>query len=550
MDGELISHSLGGLQALRGTFPEPNEGKPGAAAQRRAVAIVRALGATAVPLLARRLRSGSGDEASWAYFLCAQLGGARVEQAARELLDDPGTPDERKALALTLLTELGADLPDAVALKDPEALRAASVDDLVGRLSEPADVARAVDLLIDQVLPGELATFVTEMAAVAKGSVTPLVDELLARDDLDAEAQRALGKLRSGLPTARPLARAGGRVTVWLGRHEGGARIVLATRARTGEAFRRAVMLRVNARGLLAEGTHETDLPARGGLRTRAAELRAEGYRLRRVRPRDAASVVAAAACAARLAGRRLPRAYFLGRDLLGLTREHVELAATLATADLLAEAERLYELGQPEPAAKLALRHIEAFPNDADARALLGSCQLALGRPAAALPHLAMAAHLAPEDAAHHWNHSHAAKACDKMGACYLALQRYLLARDRDEGAPARTEIAQRFQRTFERFARVEHPESSPLNVARCEELFDRAYAHMSAQRHADARSGFEAVLKLVPSHYQSWSNLGVVLLELREREEAARCLRRALDYRPDYEVARKNLALVEERA
>jgi hypothetical protein len=54
---------------------------------------------------------------------------------------------------------------------------------------------------------------------------------------------------------------------------------------------------------------------------------------------------------------------------------------------------------------------------------------------------------------------------------------------------------------------------------------------------------SGFEAVLKLVPSHYPSWANLGVAHAALAQREEAERCLRQALCYRPDYAVALKNL-------
>jgi Tfp pilus assembly protein PilF len=52
------------------------------------------------------------------------------------------------------------------------------------------------------------------------------------------------------------------------------------------------------------------------------------------------------------------------------------------------------------------------------------------------------------------------------------------------------------------------------------------------------------------VPSHYQSWSNLGVVLMAQRKRAEAEHCLRQALAFRPDYEVARRNLALMDERA
>jgi tetratricopeptide (TPR) repeat protein len=544
-----ISHSLGGLQKLTDTFPRGADRKPGAKAQKRAVGIARELGDTAVPMLQRKLQQGGEEDASWAYFLLSQLGGPRVERAARALLDDAATPDDRKALALALLTELGAELPTEVTLRDPDGLRASSVGDLIGRLAEPSDVARAVDLLVEQILPAELGHFVSEMVQVAEGAMTPIVDELLARDDLDADALRSLREVRSQLPDAPPPPRGLGRVTTWLGRRPDGARVVVATQVRAGEPFRRALELRLSPAGLLESGTHEHDLPARGGLRSIVAELRAEGFSVRRVRPRDAAKSVAGAACAARLAGRRLPRAYFLGRDLLGLTREHVEVAATLATADLLGEAERLYELDQVAAAARLALRHIEAFPDDADARALYGSCLLALGRPEAALPHLAVAAHLAPDEPTHHWNHSHAAKACEKLGTCYLALRRYLLAEDRAQGAAERGETARRFLRTFERYAALEHPDASVENVARCEELFDRAYAHMNAGRLPEAQSGFEAVLKLVPSHYQSWSNLGVVLMAQKKRQEAERCLRKALSLRPDYEVARRNLAMMDGR-
>ena len=134
-------------------------------------------------------------------------------------------------------------------------------------------------------------------------------------------------------------------------------------------------------------------------------------------------------------------------------------------------------------------------------------------------------------------------------MGACYLALRRYLALRDRSAGADERAAIARRFVRLFERYARLEHPDATVDNVARCEELFDRACAHLDARRLADAESGFDAVIKLVPSHYQSWSNLAVTLLMQQRRDQAERCLRRALELRPDYDVARRNLTMLERR-
>src|SRR6185436_7641344 len=93
-----ISYSLGGLQRLTDSFPLAGVKRPGVRVHRQAVKTVRELGDTAVPMLHRKLQIGSEEEASWAYFLLQQLGGARVERAARSLLDDAGTPDDRKAL--------------------------------------------------------------------------------------------------------------------------------------------------------------------------------------------------------------------------------------------------------------------------------------------------------------------------------------------------------------------------------------------------------------------------------------------------------------------
>ena len=46
--------------------------------QRRAVALAAGLGATALPLLERKLRSTVEREASWAYYLLARMGGVAV----------------------------------------------------------------------------------------------------------------------------------------------------------------------------------------------------------------------------------------------------------------------------------------------------------------------------------------------------------------------------------------------------------------------------------------------------------------------------------------
>jgi tetratricopeptide (TPR) repeat protein len=83
--------------------------------------------------------------------------------------------------------------------------------------------------------------------------------------------------------------------------------------------------------------------------------------------------------------------------------------------------------------------------------------------------------------------------------------------------------------------------------DVLRGEELFARAYAALSEGRHAEAATGFEDVLALVPRHYPSWGNLGAAYLALERVTEARRCLERALELNPEYAIARHNLQLLQ---
>ena len=55
--------------------------------------------------------------------------------------------------------------------------------------------------------------------------------------------------------------------------------------------------------------------------------------------------------------------------------------------------------------------------------------------------------------------------------------------------------------------------------------------------------------MIALLPHHYPSWGNLGAAELGLGNLDEATRCLRHALALKPDYELARENLALLETR-
>src|SRR3990172_8078045 len=173
-----ISYSFGKLRAVLDSFASLSDGRPTEpGVERRAIRLARELGATAVPLLIRKLHATDESEAGWACTLLAALGGERA------------IADARKGIALALLSELGVETPDDVSLKDPRALREGSVRELLDTLSDAADVARATDLLLEQVSAEALPAFMADIVDVAADEATPLLDELLARDDVSPAAR-------------------------------------------------------------------------------------------------------------------------------------------------------------------------------------------------------------------------------------------------------------------------------------------------------------------------------------------------------------------------
>src|SRR5262249_37300261 len=151
---------------------------------------------------------------------------------------------------------------------------------------------------------------------------------------------------------------------------------------------------------------------------------------------------------------------------------------------------------------------YVRERPEDAEGRSCLGVCLLEMGKADDAIRELMRAARLEPDEPLRHWNVAAAARHARKPGTCYLALLDYARARARGRGRAARARAARRFTEEFARFAASEHGDATAENLARGEEIFDRAYRHLVAERFDDAATGFEAVVKLVPSHYASWGN------------------------------------------
>ena len=116
----------------------------------------------------------------------------------------------------------------------------------------------------------------------------------------------------------------------------------------------------------------------------------------------------------------------------------------------------------------------------------------------------------------------------------------------DDEDGGPERQRAAAEFCAAYEAMLLSTYPGVALDRVLLGEELFADAYAALAASRYDEATRRFREVLNLVPRHYPSWGNLGAAYLAMHRREDAVRCLRRALELNPNYTIARENLALL----
>ena len=199
---------------------------------------------------------------------------------------------------------------------------------------------------------------------------------------------------------------------------------------------------------------------------------------------------------------------------------------------------------GEPNRALSHLRRFVRANPGDSEGESCLGICLLELGKPLLAMPHLELACRAEPDEALHHWNLAAAAQKAGRIGRCYLALKSYLAAKDEGPDADGRRAEAAGYVGEYDDAVTSDHPGVDPSRLARGEELFLTAFAALEAHHPADAVDGFEKVLRLVPGHYPAWGHLGVAYVSMGDIDQAAECLRRALELKPDYEPALAALA------
>lgn len=455
-----ISGSWAGLHRLRASFDGPRTRSE----ERVLLEEARDLGATAVPLCARELAAATtAERRAWAVALLralAETSGDRVCAALRALAG--GTAgDDAKLAALGLLAELGDETATA-SFADPDLIHQKSLERFATQLDTPADVASAADLLMSRLEPEDIIEFIESFADASPDGARRLADELCARVDLDFAARSELVRVAAPLrltcppPVARPL----GRPAMLVGLRHGDGRIVVAVARRSpppAPARRwRFLCVLCDAAGSVADVHYRDDATLAVLRETVLQPLEAAGYERFSVTGAAARRLVGAAARRTVSSGHALPSAYYLGRDLLGITDGHVVGGRAGEPAALLGRAVDLLAAGESARARPLLEHCVALAPDDAEAASSLGLCLLAQGDLAGAVRHLERAAWLEPSWPLHHWNVAAAAHRAGDLGVCAAALREFLaraddpstgpLAGSIDPGHHRRVSIARRF--------------------------------------------------------------------------------------------------------
>jgi tetratricopeptide (TPR) repeat protein len=492
----VISRSFLALRQLRASFDRVGHHSPDSPDEASLLRLAAELGATALPICRRHLVDEDEERAAWAHALLLHLGReagleGRIVAELEALAQRAGTSDRDKLRALALLAELGATPPEDAELADVDSARRRSQRELALCLATPADVARAVDHLVEQLCESELLAFVDDLLDSDPGCALVLLDELLVRDEIEDGCRHELRQRRAAARQNAPAAprtwrrRIGTGVTCRAASHPDGRRILLVSEAEPADRRRRrALCALVAANGALVDGHYAEELTASAIARDLVTPLTREGFAFAPVAPEAARGFLIESARLAVRFGRALPRPFYLGRHLLGLRDEHLEgTARSPAVVELAALLDRAIALvARREPARALPLleRYVSQMPDDAEGHAQLGLCRLGLDDAAAALEHLRRASELAPDQPLHHWNTAAAAHRAGLIGACYLALEAYRKAskrtRDVAPGAEQRRAVADGFAQEYARLAVLEHPGTSPRAVACAERTRRRA--------------------------------------------------------------------------
>ena len=80
-------------------------------------------------------------------------------------------------------------------------------------------------------------------------------------------------------------------------------------------------------------------------------------------------------------------------------------------------------------------------------------------------------------------------------------------------------------------------------------EELIKQAKLLLNENKLEEAKTVFENILKIEPSHYKTHTNIGAILLKLEKFKEAMKSFEKAIELNPNFVIAHYNLGITQER-
>ena len=520
------------------------------------------LGPTAIPLCLRELNGGDAQRADWSTTLLlaiahGQPGRTRVVCSLATIVTNHDASDSAKARALCLLSELGAAIPSAD-LGTLKRIHEGSLSALAANLNTAADIARAGELLITELTGEELLTSMDALLLAAPERGVLLARELLGRHDLEdsvrAELRRLSAPAEMRVSDVKPAHnRSRARCRFYVGHRGDGQEVLIAVKRRPGSSpvRYRALCCLLSCNGFVREALYCDAFTRNAVQRELVAPLSQDGYDFASAAD-DAPGRLKQAVARTIELDRDLPRPYYVGRDLFGLTDEHtrgINPDARQTLDALLDRADDLLMANQTSRARTVLEHYVTAAPTDPLGHARLGLCLLVEHKDHSARIHLSHAAALDPTDALLHWNLASIHHRQRNLGACYLSLRCYMAHDDLAEDFESRRAVAYEFIAEYERFARLEYPQATPTCVARADNLNSHAAEAISNGHSNRAIAILRRAVKQAPFHYSSWTTLGTLLLNRSRFTDARRCFKRALAARPEFPPAIHGLKRAQQR-
>lgn len=154
----------------------------------------------------------------------------------------------------------------------------------------------------------------------------------------------------------------------------------------------------------------------------------------------------------------------------------------------------------------------------------------------------------LRPDDAALWYNRGISARFCGRTGQSARDLERAVALEGRGEMARPYAEELRFSEKLAKQSRRLRGRGFTLDDLIVQEEVYQRAVRAMEAEAWDQADEGFRRAIAMGDCLPQPWGNLGACLIMRERYDEAEAALRRALELDPEYEHARRNLAVLAE--